>query len=95
MKEAEDSLLRPLCKCHAEPMLRNGTGKGKQKWVCVVTKKQRWQAYYDSHAEQECARAKRNYDALTGVEFNLLLLKMRRRGAIRRMRKRKERIGPL
>lgn len=68
---------RPRCRCHDEPMLKNGHNpNGPQKWWCA-TKRRRYKAA--------------QYDALSGVAYNRLLLRHRRVKALARMKQRQER----
>lgn len=64
---AED---RPLCKCHGEPMLRNGME------YRSLTPYQTWRC-----ATERRAKAKRTYDALEHVAWSKRLLQMRRASA--------------
>ena len=52
---AEDT--RPLCKCHGEPMLRDGHHRGKQKWQCGIHERARQARLY---ARPEFAKHKRD-----------------------------------
>lgn len=76
--------MRPLCRCHGEPMVGNGIekrrGVPKQNWAC---------------AERRRENAKRNFEALDGVAYNKRLLQMRRQSALYKRRLREERRGAL
>ena len=37
---AEDTLVRPLCKCHGEPMLRNVYYRDRISWACSVNRRE-------------------------------------------------------
>lgn len=66
---------RPVCKCHAEPMVKNGRHRsGNQAWAC---------------AERYRLKAARTYDQLTGVAYNRRLLQMRRACAMKRRRQKR------
>lgn len=71
---------RPLCKCHGEPMHRDGFKNGKQTWRCSVKNREHFMAYYEG---------------MSGVQWNAYLLGLRRWKAEKRARQRKERNGSL
>lgn len=74
-------MTRPLCECHSEPMHQNGyEPTGTKKWRCAIGNR---------------AHAIRWYDELDGVGYNRLLLRLRRNGALARMRRREEERGSL
>jgi hypothetical protein len=64
---AED---RPLCRCHGEPMLKNGLSTWRkeptQEWRCATERR---------------AKARRTYDELQHVAYSKRLLQMRRASA--------------
>lgn len=66
---------RPFCRCHNEPMLKNGKGNGRKKlsWRCAV-KHRTWKSirYHRGHA----------------AEHNYQIFKIRLRNRIRYKRKR-------
>lgn len=73
-----DVQARPLCSCHGQPMYRNGHNWNgvngvRQRWVCSV---------------KQNIHAAKTYDNLTGVQYNAMLLRGRRRQALERMAKR-------
>jgi hypothetical protein len=77
---AED-VARPLCKCHGEPMVKNGIYRsfhGKpvtpyQDWRCAIERRE---------------RAARFYDSLRGPKWSYRILQMRRQTALYKRRQR-------
>ena len=71
---AEDSMTRPHCKCHDEPMLRDGMRPpGTQRWRCAIGNRD---------------RGVKAYVALDGYSYNRKLLQHRRVKALVRMQQR-------
>lgn len=68
-------MVRPLCKCHGEPMVRNGLQPVTRnlKWQCSIGNRKRVAAWHDN---------------LDGVSYNLRIFKQRRFHALKRMAKR-------
>ena len=85
---AEDVLERPLCKCHGEPMVKNGAATGRQTWRCAEGRRRAWASHYARNGEKERERGRKNYDELTGLQYNHLLLRRRRVKALARIAER-------
>ena len=67
---------KPLCRCHGEPMVKNGQNRGRQTFVCAIRKS---------------AANRRFYEAEPGIAYNRRLLRMRRTKALLRRAARIER----
>lgn len=54
---------RPLCRCHGEPMLKDGHMRGRQKWQCGVLERQRQRDLYakPAHAARKRAESVENW----------------------------------
>lgn len=53
---AEDMVTRRLCKCHGEPMARNGRDRYGQNWQCRVKNNARFRRYYDRMTAEQRQR---------------------------------------
>ena len=66
-REAEDSLMddleRPLCKCHGEPMVKDGHERGRQKWQCRVVERARQARLYTDprYVTKKCAHQREQW----------------------------------
>lgn len=58
----DESMPRPLCKCHSQPMVRNGTSvwSGGIKWQCRVSNRQRVAANITVNIERHKYKCLRN-----------------------------------
>lgn len=57
-------MTRPLCKCHGEPMAKDGHAKdGRQKWACARRRAASAARYFAANRERVLERQRDRYDA--------------------------------
>lgn len=54
-------MTRPVCECHGEPMLKNGSGTGRQAWTCAVRNRERCAADHARNGETRRERRRQRY----------------------------------
>jgi hypothetical protein len=57
---AED-IVRPLCRCHGEPMLKDGHWRGVQKWQCRIIERARQAQLYAEKGEHQRAKMRHHW----------------------------------
>lgn len=45
---------RPLCKCHGEPMYRDGSRNGEQEWCCAAKSNERGRRFREANRDKVC-----------------------------------------
>jgi hypothetical protein len=56
MSATTEDVARPICKCHGEPMIKDGFRRGKQAWQCRIKERARQAVLY---ADPEWAEEKK------------------------------------